>query len=97
MGKNEIKKYSNRNRRNGWSRKNINMQRIIERYRKFNNITWRRNIQSNSIWNVKFKAKYSVSQNLDAFEIMKKLGIEIKLENRETVIYMNGKKQEMLI
>jgi len=29
---------------------------------------------------------------LDAFEIMKDLGIEIKLENRETVIYMNGKK-----
>ena len=32
------------------------------------------------------------AENLDAFEIMKKLGIEIKLENRETVIYMNGKK-----
>ena len=31
-------------------------------------------------------------QNLDSFEIMKKLGIEIKLENRETVIYMNNKK-----
>lgn len=31
-------------------------------------------------------------QNLDAFEIMKKLGIEVKLEDRETVIYMNGKK-----
>ncbi len=31
-------------------------------------------------------------ENLDAFEIMRKLGIEIKLENRETVIYMNGKK-----
>lgn len=30
-------------------------------------------------------------ENIDAFEIMKKLGIEIKLENRETVIYMNGK------
>lgn len=33
-------------------------------------------------------------ENLDAFEIMKKLGIEIKLENRETVIYMNEKKVE---
>ena len=32
------------------------------------------------------------SENIDAFEIMKKLGIEIKLENRETVIYMNNKK-----
>ena len=32
------------------------------------------------------------TQNLDAFEIMKELGIEIKLENRETKIYMNGKK-----
>ena len=31
-------------------------------------------------------------QNLDAFDIMKKLGIEIKLENKETVIYMNEKK-----
>ena len=40
------------------------------------------------------KQNIQVSQNLDAFEIMKKLGIEIKLENRETVIYMNGKKVE---
>ena len=31
-------------------------------------------------------------QDLDAFDIMKKLGIEIKLENKETVIYMNEKK-----
>ena len=31
-------------------------------------------------------------QNLDSFEIMKKLGIEVRLEDRETVIYMNGKK-----
>ena len=31
-------------------------------------------------------------KNLDAFEIMKKLGIEIKLENKETVIYMKEKK-----
>lgn len=32
------------------------------------------------------------TENLDAFETMKKLKIEIKLENRETQIYMNGKK-----
>ena len=38
------------------------------------------------------KKKIINVENLDAFEIMKKLGIEIKLENRETVIYMNGKK-----
>ena len=36
--------------------------------------------------------KIQNTQNLDAFEIMKKLGIEIKLENRETVIYMKDKK-----
>ena len=36
--------------------------------------------------------KINTTQNLDAFDIMKKLGIEIKLENKETVIYMNGKK-----
>ncbi len=40
------------------------------------------------------KNKIKNVQSLDAFEIMKKLGIEIKLENRETVIYMNGKKVE---
>lgn len=38
------------------------------------------------------QAKIKNTQNLDAFEIMKKLGIEIKLEDRETVIYMNDKK-----
>lgn len=36
--------------------------------------------------------KIENTENLDAFDIMRKLGIEIKLENRETVIYMNGKK-----
>ena len=36
--------------------------------------------------------KIKNTESLDAFEIMKKLEIEIKLENRETVIYMNGKK-----
>ena len=38
------------------------------------------------------QTKIDYTQNLDAFDIMKKLGIEIKLENKETVIYMNGKK-----
>ena len=36
--------------------------------------------------------KIQNAQNLDVFEIMKKLGIEIKLENKETVIYMKEKK-----
>ena len=36
------------------------------------------------------KLKIKNTQNLDAFEIMKDLGIDIKLENSETVIYMNG-------
>jgi len=38
------------------------------------------------------KTKIKNTQDLDAFDIMKKLGIEIKLEDRETKIYMNGKK-----
>ena len=38
------------------------------------------------------QTKIENAQDLDAFDIMKKLGIEIKLENKETVIYMNGKK-----
>lgn len=38
------------------------------------------------------QTKIENTENLDAFDVMKKLGIEIKLENRETVIYMNGKK-----
>lgn len=33
-------------------------------------------------------------KNINAFEMMKKLEIDIKLENRETVIYMKGKKLE---
>ena len=40
------------------------------------------------------KSKIKNTQNLDAFEIMKELEIEIKLEDRETKIYMNGKKVE---
>ena len=38
------------------------------------------------------QTKIDNTQNVDAFDIMKKLGIEIRLEDRETVIYMNGKK-----
>lgn len=38
------------------------------------------------------QTKIDYTHNLDAFDIMRKLGIEIKLENKETVIYMNGKK-----
>ena len=33
-------------------------------------------------------------KEIDAFEIMKKLEIEIKLENRETVVYSKGKQIE---
>lgn len=38
------------------------------------------------------KAKIKNTEKLDAFKVMKELGIEIKLENRETKIYMNGQK-----
>lgn len=38
------------------------------------------------------KSKIKNTENLDAFEVMKDLGIEIKLEDRETKIYMNGQK-----
>lgn len=38
------------------------------------------------------KSKIKNTENLDAFEVMKELGIEIKLEDRETKIYMNGQK-----
>lgn len=43
---------------------------------------------------IKSKKNIEKAENLDIFEMMKKLGIEIKLENRETVIYMNGEKLE---
>ena len=43
---------------------------------------------------LKSNLKMTNNEKIDAFEIMKKLGIEIKLENRETVIYMNGTKIE---
>ena len=38
------------------------------------------------------KAKIKNTENLDAFEVMKELEIEIKLEDRETKIYMKGQK-----
>lgn len=38
------------------------------------------------------KSKIKNTKKLDAFEVMKELGIEIKLEDRETKIYMNGQK-----
>ena len=38
------------------------------------------------------QTKIKNTQNLDAFDIMKELEIEIRLEDRETAIYMNGKK-----
>lgn len=40
---------------------------------------------------LKSNLKNKKFENLDAFEIMKKMGIEINLFDRETVIYMNGK------
>lgn len=33
-------------------------------------------------------------KNVDIFEIMRQLEIDIKLENRETIVYMNGKELE---
>ena len=38
------------------------------------------------------KNKIENTEKLDAFEIMKRLVIEIKIEKKETVIYMKGKK-----
>ena len=40
------------------------------------------------------KENISEVENINAFEMMKKLDIEIKLENRETVVYMKGQKIE---
>lgn len=52
------------------------------------------NIYRAIVYGMSKSRKINKKENLDAFEIMKDLGIEIKLENRETVIYMNGKKIE---
>ena len=52
------------------------------------------NIYRAIVYGMSKSRKINKKENLDAFEIMKELGIEIKLENRETVIYMNGKKVE---
>ena len=52
------------------------------------------NIYRAIVYGMAKSPKITKKQNLDAFEIMRDLGIEIKLEDRETVIYMNGKKIE---
>lgn len=50
------------------------------------------NIYRAIVYGMAKSRKINKKDNLDAFEIMKDLGIEIKLEYRETVIYMNGQK-----
>lgn len=50
------------------------------------------NIYRAIVYGMSKSHKINKKETLDAFEIMKELGIEIKLEDRETVIYMNGKK-----
>ena len=52
------------------------------------------NIYRAIVYGMSKSRKINKKENLDAFEIMKDLGIEIKLEDRETVIYMNGQKVE---
>ena len=49
------------------------------------------NIYRAIVYGMSKSHKINRKETLDAFEIMKELGIEIKLEDRETVIYMNGK------
>lgn len=50
------------------------------------------NIYRAIVYGIEKSHKLNKIEDLDAFEVMKKLEIEIKLENRETVIYMRGKK-----
>ena len=50
------------------------------------------NIYRAIVYGMAKSPKINKKDKLDAFEIMKDLGIEIRLEDRETVIYMNGKK-----
>ena len=50
------------------------------------------NIYRAIVYGMSKSRKINKKEDLDAFEIMKDLGIEIKLEDKETVIYMNGKK-----
>lgn len=50
------------------------------------------NIYRAIVYGMAKSKKINKRDSLDAFEIMKDLDIEIKLEDRETVIYMNGKK-----
>jgi len=41
---------------------------------------------------IDLKKMMSSMENIDITSIMKKIGLEVKLENRETVIYVNGEK-----
>ena len=50
------------------------------------------NIYRAIVYGMSKSHKILSKEKLDAFEIMKDLGIEVKLEDRETAIYMNGKK-----
>ena len=50
------------------------------------------NIYRAIVYGMSKSHKIKKKENIDAFEIMKDLGIEIRLEDRETVIYMNGVK-----
>ena len=50
------------------------------------------NIYRAIVYGMAKSPKINKKDKLDAFEIMKDLGIEIRLEDRETVIYMNGNK-----
>lgn len=52
------------------------------------------NIYRAIVYGMSKTSQISKEKKLDAFEMMKALGIEIKLEDRETVIYMNGEKVE---
>ena len=52
------------------------------------------NIYRAIVYGMAKSPKINKKDQLDAFEIMKDLGIEIRLEDRETVIYMNGNKVE---
>lgn len=51
------------------------------------------NIYRGIVYGIKNK-KINIKKNIDAHEIMNELNIKIKLENRETVIYIDDKKIE---
>ena len=50
------------------------------------------NIYRAIVYGMAKSPKINKKDKLDAFEIMKDLGIEIKLEDKETKVYMNGEK-----